>query len=123
MKTYIDKFNLQFDPSINHTTSVFENIDTKLINSILAIIDKRTFNGGCAIKYKNKWYCAYRYDHKMNYIKGTRCLVIETFDGKLLCNVDDELSILYELSIHEKISKEFGFEQPKKKRKETIFPH
>lgn len=30
----------------------------------------------------------------MNFSKGTKCLVIETFDNKLLCNVDD---VLYEL--------------------------
>lgn len=120
--SYIDKFNSQFALPINYTTSVFENVDTTLINSTLAIIDKRTFDRGCSIKYKNKWYCAYRYDHKMNYIKGTRCLVIETYDGKLLCNVDDELSVLYELPNHQEVSKEFDLEKPKKEKKGNHIP-
>jgi len=107
VNTYITKFNNQFALPINYNTSVFENVDTNKINETLCIIAKRTFDRGCSIKYKNKIYCAYKYDHQMNYCKGIKCLVIETYDGKLLCNVDDEISVLYELPQNKEVSKEF----------------
>ena len=122
VESYLDKFNNQFALPINYTTSVFEKVDTNLINSTLSIIDKRTFDKGCSIKYKNKVYCAYRYNKQMNYCRGTKCLVIQTYDGKLLCNVDDELSVLCEVPLHQKLSKNFDINKPEKTMKGKYIP-
>lgn len=124
LPSFIDEFNQHFSLPIDYTTSVFEKPDVSLINSTLSIISKRVFDKGCSIKYKNKIYQAYRYNKQMNYCRGTRCLVIETFDGKLLCNVDDELSVLYELETHQRTSNEFDVKDDNKpkERKGSYIP-
>ena len=41
---------------------------------------------------------------------NTKCLIIQTFDGNLLCNVDDELYQLVELEQTQEYSKNFDIE-------------
>ncbi|MGM9899340.1 MAG: hypothetical protein ACI32E_02020 [Bacilli bacterium] len=100
-------------------TSVFEMVDTNLINNTLAIISKRVFDKGCSIKYKNKIYLAYKGNRQINFCRNTKCLVIKTFDDRLLCNVDDELYQLVELEETQEYSQNFDLEQPEKKKKYT----
>ena len=49
-------------------------------------------------------------------------MVIETFDGQLLANIDDNLYLMEEVAEHELVSKEFDApkEAPKKEKK-SIF--
>ena len=51
-------------------------------------------------------------------------MVIETFDGQLLANVDDNLYLMEEVAEHELVSKEFDApkEAPKKEKKKYIPP-
>lgn len=119
LNTYTTKYNKQFALPINYTTSVFEMVDKDLINSTLSIISKRIFDKGCSIKYKNKTYLAYKGKQQMNFYRGTKCLVIKTFDERLLCNVDDELYQLVELEDTQQYSKNFDFKQEEKKKKYT----
>ena len=119
LNTYTTKYNKQFALPINYTTSVFEMVDKDLINSTLSIISKRIFDKGCSIKYKNKIYLAYKGKQQMNFYRGTKCLVIKTFDERLLCNVDDELYQLVELEDTQQYSKNFDFKQEEKKKKYT----
>ncbi|MEI3505387.1 MAG: hypothetical protein V8Q77_03860 [Bacilli bacterium] len=72
-----------------------------------------------SIKYKNKTYLAIKANNKLIFVVNTKCLVIKTFDGRLLCNVDDELYQLVELEDKQKYSKNFDFEQQEKKKKYT----
>lgn len=117
--SYTTKFNNRFALPINYTTSVFENVDIKLINRTLAIISKRVFDKGCSIKYKNKIYLAYKGKQQINFCRNTKCLIIRTFDGNLLCNVDDELYQLVELELTRQFSKNFDIEQNKTEKKYT----
>lgn len=119
LKTYVVEYNKQFALPINYTTSVFENVDKTLINTTLSVISKRTFDKGCSIKYKNKIYLAYKGEQQINFRRGTKCLVIYTFDEMLLCNVDDELYRLVELEDVQEHSSNFDLEQKEKKKKYT----
>mgnify|MGYP006316443815 FL=1 len=119
LNTYTTKYNKRFALPVNYITSVFEMVDRNLINTTLSIISKRVFDKGCSIKYKNKTYLAYKGKQQINFCRNTRCLVIKTFDGRLLCNVDDELYQLVELEDKQKYSKNFDFEQQEKKKKYT----
>ena len=94
-------------------------VNNNLINNTLAIISKRVFDKGCSIKYKNKVYLAYKGKQQINFCRNTKCLVIKTFDGNLLCNVDDELYQLVELDDKQQYSKNFDLEQHEKKKKYT----
>ena len=107
LKTYINKYNNKFALPINYTTSVFEMVDISLINNTLSIISNRVFDKGCSIKYKNKTYLAYKGNRQINFTRNTKCLVIKTFDNRLLCNVDDELYQLVELEETQQDSKNF----------------
>jgi len=123
--SYIDRFNKEFASPINYTTSLFENVDVNLINQTLCTITKRKFDRGCSIKFNNKYYLAYINGQRMNYRKGTQCLVIKTFDGRLLCNVDDQLSELCELDTYVEQSKDFdliSIEIKKEKKGKYIPP-
>ena len=48
-------------------------------------------------------------------------MVIETFDGQLLANIDDNLYLMEEVAEHELVSKEFDApkEAPKKEKKKV----
>lgn len=108
LTTYMDKFNRQFALPFNYSTSVFQKIDPSTINNYLAIISHRKFDTGSSIKFQNKYYQAYDNEgHIINYKNKTECIVIKTFDEKLMCEVDDKLSVLMELPDHQKVSKEF----------------
>ena len=113
--TYTTKYNDLFALPIDYTTSVFVKADKSLINNTLAIISTRVFDKGCSIKYKNKIYLAYKGKQQMNFSRNTKCLVIKTFDDRLLCNVDDELYQLVELEDRQQYSKNFDLEQQEKK--------
>lgn len=76
---------------------------------------------GCSIKYKNKIYLAYKGKQQINFSRNTKCLVIKTFDDRLLCNVDDELYQLVELEDKQQYSKNFDLEQQEKKRKYSTY--
>ena len=119
LNTYTTKYNKRFALPVNYTTSVFEMVDKNLINTTLSIISKRIFDKGCSIKYKNKIFLAYKGKQQINFCRNTKCLVIKTFDDRLLCNVDDELYQLVELEDNQEYSKNFDFEQYEKKKKYT----
>ena len=119
LTTYTTKYNNRFALPINYTTSVFEMVDISLINNTLSIISNRVFDKGCSIKYKNKTYLAYKGNKQINFCRNTKCLVIKTFDNRLLCNVDDELYQLVELEETQQYSKNFDLEQREKKKKYT----
>ena len=119
LNTYTTKYNKRFALPVNYTTSVFEMVDKNLINTTLSIISKRIFDKGCSIKYKNKIFLAYKGKQQINFCRNTKCLVIKTFDDRLLCNVDDELYQLVELEDNQEYSKNFDFEQYEKKKRYT----
>ncbi len=116
LNTYTTKYNKRFALPIDYTTSVFEMVDNNLINNTLTIISKRVFDKGCSIKYKNKVYLAYKGKQQINFCRNIKCLVIKTFDGNLLCNVDDELYQLVELDDKQQYSKTLILNNMKRKR-------
>lgn len=123
LEDYTTRFNEQFALPIDYSTSLFEKINISAINTTLSIITKRKFDKGCSIKFEGKVYLAYRYGRQINYAPKTSCLVIKTFDGKLLCNVDNELSELRELSQFVDVSKNFDLiKEESKKFKKVYIP-
>ncbi len=119
VSTYTTKYNKLFALPINYNTSVFENVNTKLINTTLSVIAQRTFDKGCSIKYANKTHLAYKGAKQINFTRGTKCLVINTYDNKLLCNVDNELYQLVELQQNVEYSKNFDLAPQTKTKKYT----
>ena len=109
LNSYIKKYNAKFALPVNSTKSVFENQpEIETINQILAVLSERTVDSGHCIKYKNSYYktmdsCGLQ----TYYHRGTKGLVIETFDKKLLFSTNDQVYELELVPAHEKHSKEF----------------
>lgn len=111
LNQYIDKFNKQFALCINNTKSVFDNqVEEARIDLILSVLSQRVINSGHSIKYKNKTYKTLdKNGNEIFYGKGTKCLVIETFNNQLYAAVDNEIYILEE--ILERYEKSLNFDE------------
>ncbi|MFR6592221.1 hypothetical protein [Catenibacterium sp.] len=93
------------------------------INRTLAVLSTRTIDSGHCIRFQSKFYFPVTENGDRRFFAGkTKCMVIETFDGQLLANVDDKLYLMEEVAEHELVSKEFDApkEAPKKEKK-SIF--
>jgi len=89
---FIPKFNEKFGIKNQKAKSVFEKAPSKKeINNILAIISKRTIDNGHSISYNNEFYVPSIDGSKVFFTKKTKCLVIKTFDNRLVLSIDDRL--------------------------------
>lgn len=124
LKSYLKKFNDQFALRLNSTKSVFEEQpDEEKINLILSVLSERKIDNGHCIKYNNKFYIPNDKNGKrVYYIKGTECMVIKAFDGKLYLSINDNVYIAEEISIHQKYSQNFDDAPTEKKEKKKYIP-
>ena len=106
---YLKIFNNQFALPINNTKSVFTNqLEEEKINLILSVLSNRIINSGHSIQYHNKSYKTIdKNGNTIYYGKGTKCVVIKTFDNKLYASVENELFELEEIPLREETSKNF----------------
>lgn len=120
LNSYIKKYNVKFALPVNNTKSVFEKQpDIETINQTLAILTERTIDSGHCIKFNKNYYKTMdSRGLQTHYLKGTKGLVIQTFDNRLLFSTNEKI---YELDLvpeHEKQSKEFDYlttDKPKKR--------
>ena len=96
LNSYIKEYNARFALPINSTKSVFEKQpDNETINQILAVLTERSVDCGHCIKFQKQYYRTMdRQGLQVHYHKGTKGLVIQTFDKRLLFSVNDKV---YEL--------------------------
>lgn len=124
LDSYIKEFNEKFALPVNDTTSVFVTApEIEKINQILSILCERTVDAGHCIRYSKKYYRMLDKDGKqVHYRKGTKVLLIQAFDKKLYCSVNDkEVYILEEIPAHEAKSKNLDFDyEPPKNEKQNI---
>lgn len=122
LNSYIKKYNVKFTLPINNTKSVFEKQpDTEIINQTLAILTERTIDSGHCIKFNNTYYktmdsCGLQ----THYLKGTKGLVIQTFDNRLLFSTNEKIYELDPVPEHEEKSKEFDYTTTEKPVKRNI---
>lgn len=115
---YLPKFNTQFslkDEKDLDTSTFLTSPSEADINVILAVVSQRSIDAGHSIKYHNSYYqpCL-QYSSGLRprfFIKGTKVLVIKSFDGTLLASIKDEIYILKEVEKRKTHSKEFDPEQ------------
>lgn len=121
LNSYIKKYNAKFALPIKNSKSVFEKQpDIETIHQTLAVLTERTVDSGHCIKYKNKYYKTMDAQGLQTYYhRGTKGLVIHTFDGRLLFSTNNRVYELDEVPEHERTSKEFDMkptvETPKKR--------
>ena len=120
LNSYIKKYNNQFALHLNSTKSVYEKQPSmEKINRTLAVLSTRTIDSGHCIRFQSKFYFPVTENGDRRFFAGkTNCMVIETFDGQFLANIDDNLYLMEEVAEHELVSKEFDApkEAPKKEK-------
>ena len=119
---FIDRYNKKFALCINNSKSVFEKQPEKpKINLILAILTSRVVDKGHAIKFKNKYYrFTNQHGYPIYFNKGTRCMVIQSFDNKMYATVDDSVFSLEEIPEVQSKSENFDEIEEVKERKVYI---
>ena len=112
--TYINEFNNEFGLCINSTKSVFEKQPSKeKINSTLAILSPRVVDNGHSIRFKNTYYSIRtQLGQALFYPKGTKGLVVKTFDGTLLITIGERVHALEPIPDFESHSRNFESEHP-----------
>lgn len=107
--SYIKEYNKQFSLQLNNTLSVFEAQPSLYdINNTLSVLSVRTIDHGHTVKFKNNVYLPINRQRSIILLQeGMKVIIIETFDGRLLMNVFDNLYQVKKLSRHELISKNF----------------
>lgn len=129
LKTYINKFNEQFGLLTNDTKSVFEKqlkIGKKLeedsIDLILSILSKRVIDKGHSIKYRKKYYrLVNKRGMPIYFMRGTECVIIESFDNKLYATIENNIFALEEIPRVQALSENFD-EIPEKKDAYVYIP-
>lgn len=106
---YIKQFNKQFALDINHNKSVFEKQpDEQNINLTLAVLSERIIDSGHSIRYNKKYYrLVNRVNSPIYFNKGTKCMVIKSFDEKLFASVDNSTFALEEIPVTQAFSMDF----------------
>lgn len=125
LTSYLQKFNEKFALPLNNIKSVFEEqpFDEK-INLILAVLTERTVDCGHCLRFQNKYYRMLNANgHQVHYAKGTKTMLIQAFDKKLYCCVnDDTVYALDEIPEHETKSKDIDIDYQKPKCKKQYIP-
>ena len=119
LPSFLDKYNSKFALCINNTKSVFEKQPSlQKINLTLAVLSRRIIDTGHSICFKKKHYRTINTMGTPIYFgKGTKCMVIESFDKKLYATVEDSIFALEEIPDVETFSKNFDEELPTEPKK------
>lgn len=125
LKSHLKKFNEIFSLPLDSIKSVFEEQPSEeKINLTLARLCERTVDSGHSIKHANKYYKMLdEFGMQVHYRKGTKVMLIQAFDGKKYCCVNDkDIHILEEIPEHEAVSKELDPEQKTEKPRKQYIP-
>lgn len=125
LATYMKMHNPKFAIQLNACESVFVAAPSaEEQNLMLAVLTHRTVDQGHSIKFKKQYFRMVNEDgEQVHYAKGTKVLVIQTFDQKMYCSVNDKyVFALDAIPQHEKYSKEFNSPPPEEKKKRYIPP-
>lgn len=122
---YINGFNARFALPSDHIRSVFEaQPPEETINLVLAVLTQRTVDSGHCIQFHKHYYRMLdSRGIQVHYLKGTKAMVIQAFDGSLFCCVNDKtVYTLDEIPQHETKSKELDADYQKPEPQKRYIP-
>ena len=125
LDSYIDEFNARFALPLHHIRSVFEKQPSEeTINLTLAVLTQRSVDSGHCIQFNKRHYrMVNSRGVQEHYLKGTKVMVIQTFDGALFCSVNDKtVYALDEIPTHEKKSKDLDADYQKPEPQKRHIP-
>lgn len=122
LNSYIKEFNAKFALPLNGITSVFEEQpEDEKINLILAVLTERTVDSGHCLRFQNKYYRMLDENGaQVHYRKGTKVMLIQSYDQKVYCCVNDkDIYALEEIPEHEAKSKNLDpdYKKPEPEKK------
>ena len=119
LPAFLNKYNSKFALCIDNTKSVFEKQPSlQKINLTLAILSHRIVDTGHSICFKTKHYRPVNSVGTPIYFgKGTKCMVIESFDKKLYVTIEDSIFVLEEIPEVQAYSKNFDTVLPTEPKK------
>lgn len=117
LNSYIKEYNAKFALDTNLIKSVFEKQPSlEEINLILSVLTERKVDHGHCLKFKNTYFKTLdKNGHQVHFYKGTKAMVIESFDGEKYCCIEESIYALEAIPSHESVSKNFDFTQPQDK--------
>ena len=119
LPSFLDKYNSKFALCINNTKSVFEKQPSEQkINLTLAVLSRRIVDTGHSICFKKKHYRTINSIGTPIYFgKGTKALIIESFDKKLYATIENSIFALEEIPEVQAYSENFDTILPQEPRK------
>lgn len=124
--SYIKEFNKKFSLPLNGIRSVFvEQPTEEKINLTLAVLTQRTVDSGHAVQFKKRFYRMMDHNgQQVHFCKGTKVMVIRSFDGSMyVCVNDRNIYELEEIPEHEHKSRDLDPDyQAPRPRKRYIPP-
>ncbi len=98
LNSHIKEHNAKFALPIDDTKSVFEMQPSKeKVNCILAVITERKVDAGHCIKFENRFFKIIAANGtEQHFRKGTAVTVIQTFNKRLVCCIDD---VVYDMDL------------------------
>ena len=125
LNSYIKEFNEKFSLPIHGIRSVFEEQpEIEKINLTLAVLCERTVDTGHCLRHANKYYRMIDNNgFQIHYRKGTKVMLIQAFDNRKYCCVNDkDIYLLEEIPQHEAKSKDLDVDYTPPKPKKTYIP-
>lgn len=122
---YVKEFNEKFALPTQGIISTFETQpEAEKINLILAVLTERTVDNGHCIQFRKHYYrLVDAHGIQIHYQKGTKVMVVQAYDGKLYCCVNDrDIYALEEIPLREKKSKELDHDYKKPTAKKHYIP-
>lgn len=119
LPSFLEKYNSKFALCIYDTKSVFEKQPSEQkINMTLAVLSRRVVDTGHSICFKKKYYRTVNSVGTPIYFgKGTKAMVIESFDKKLYATVENSILALEEIPEVQALSKNFDEILPTEQKK------
>ena len=122
LKKWVIKFNRQFGQKTKE--SIYEKAPTKSeINLLLARVSHRKVDCGHHVRYQNNHYLPVEGSEDKYFTRGSKALIIESFDGNIYLNIAEKIYATRKLQEHEVYSKEFDPIPEQKKEDASIFLH
>ena len=124
LTTHIGEFNTKFALDHNAIPSVFEKQPSnEKINLTLAVLAGRTVDDGHAVKIDKKYFSTIGKDGAPVYLlKGTKGIVVKSFDGNMFFSVDGSVMALEEIPDRKAWSKEFSSKPQTKEKRPPYIP-
>ena len=119
---WIQSFNRKFGNKTKE--SIYEKAPTKSeMNLLLARVANRKIDSGHHIRYQNNYYLPTEGSEDQYFTRGSKALVIESFNGEIYVNIAEKIYTTRRLKEHDDYSTEFDpIPEQKKERRQYIPP-